>query len=202
MKRAVRISVVLGVIALLGLWFFQSSDPDLASYEALREPRITALPDLKMLEATVTGDPGVAGKRAFSNLFSVYYKVIKASKNPGAAVPRARWPKPFTIPKNEWVGVYGIPIPEDVTRLPEKKGSVEVKFGTWEYGEVAEILHVGPYGAEQPAVEKLQSFVARRGYKIVGPHEEEYLRGPGLLSAGDPAEYYTIIRYRVQKSGK
>jgi len=202
MKKAMIISAVLGVFVLLALWFFVSSGPDLSSYEALREPRITTLPDLKMLEATVTGDPAAAGKRAFSNLFNVYYKVIKSSANAGAAIPRARWPKPFSTPKNEWVGIYGIPIPADVTRLPEKKGSVEVKFATWQYGEVAEILHVGSYGTEQPTVEKLQAFIAKQGYKIAGPHEEEYLRGPGLLFAGDPAGYYTIIRYQVRKVTK
>ena len=202
MKKAMIVSAVLGVVVLLALWFVWSSGPDLSSYEPLREPRITTLPDLKMLEATVTGDPAVAGKRAFSNLFNVYYKVIKSSANAGTAIPRARWPKPFSTARNEWVGIYGIPVPADVTRLPEKKGSVEVKFSIWEYGEVAEILHVGPYGAEQPAIEKLLAFIDNQGYKIAGPHEEEYLRGPGLLSAGDPAKYYTIIRYQVKKKVK
>ncbi|MDH4162528.1 MAG: GyrI-like domain-containing protein [Nitrospirota bacterium] len=202
MKKAMIVSAVLGVVVLLVLSFVSSSGPDLSSYEHLREPRITTLPAQKMIEAIVTGDPSVAGNRAFSNLFSAYYKVIKSSANAGAAVPRARWPKEFTAPRSEWLGIYAIPIPDDVTRLPEKKGSLEVKIATWNYGEVAEILHVGPYGAEQPTIEKLLAFIAKAGYKIAGPHEEEYLRGPGLLSAGDPEKYYTIIRYQVKKTGK
>jgi len=202
MKKTMIVSAVLGVVVLLAFWFFLSSGPDLSSYEVLKEPRITRLPDLKMLEATVTGDPSEAGKKAFSSLYTIYYKVIKTSADRSTATPRARWPNDFSTPRSEWVGIYGIPIPVDVTQLPEKKTSVPVKIATWEYGEVAEILHVGPYGAEQPTVEKLRSFISKEGYKVAGPHEEEYLRGPGLLSAGDPERYYTIIRYQVKKTGK
>jgi hypothetical protein len=32
---------------------------------------------------------------------------------------------------------------------------------------------------------------------VAGPHEEEYLKGPGL--AASPADYWTIIRYPVKK---
>jgi hypothetical protein len=35
---------------------------------------------------------------------------------------------------------------------------------------------------------------------IVGEHEEEYVRGPGMFSRGDPEKYLTIIRYRVKKA--
>lgn len=202
MKKAMIVSAVLAVLILAALWFFMSSGPDLSSYEFLREPRITTLPDRTMLEATVTGDPSEAGKKAFSSLFTIYYKVIKMSAETGPAVPRARWPKPFTVPRNEWVGIYAIPVPQEIKQLPDKKTSVPVTLATWKYGEVAEILHVGPYGAEQPAIERLHSFIAKQGYTIAGPHEEEYLRGPGLLSPGDPERYYTIIRYQVRKSGK
>ncbi len=45
------------------------------------------------------------------------------------------------------------------------KGSpAEVKIGTWKYGEVAEILHVGRYDKEEPTVEKLKKFIADKGY--------------------------------------
>ena len=35
--------------------------------------------------------------------------------------------------------------------------------------------------------------------QIAGPHEEEYLRGPGMLFAGDPGTYLTLIRYQVRR---
>jgi hypothetical protein len=47
-------------------------------------------------------------------------------------------------------------------------------------------------------MEKLKSFIAAKGYQFAGPHEEEYLRGPGMFGRGDPSKYSTIIRYRVE----
>jgi hypothetical protein len=41
--------------------------------------------------------------------------------------------------------------------------------------------------------------IADQGYEIAGPHEEEYLRGPGMLFAGDPEGYLTLIRYEVRR---
>jgi len=38
-----------------------------------------------------------------------------------------------------------------------------------------------------------------QGYEIAGPHEEEYLRGPGMLFAGDSKGYLTLIRYQVRR---
>ncbi|NUM64306.1 GyrI-like domain-containing protein [candidate division KSB1 bacterium] len=73
---------------------------------------------------------------------------------------------------------------------------------TWEYGEVAEILHMGPYDKEQPTVARLMEFIKTQGYEVAGEHEEEYLKGPTMFSRGDPEKYATIIRYRVRKTGQ
>jgi hypothetical protein len=75
-------------------------------------------------------------------------------------------------------------------------------LATWEYGEVAEMLHLGPYDQEQPATQRLMDFINAQGYTIAGEHEEEYLKGPTMFSKGDPEKYATIIRYRVKKSGE
>jgi len=70
---------------------------------------------------------------------------------------------------------------------------------TWAHGEVAEILHVGRYSAEQPDIERLFDFINAQGYRVIGEHEEEYVKGPGMIFAGDPEQYLTIIRLRVKK---
>jgi hypothetical protein len=56
---------------------------------------------------------------------------------------------------------------------------------------------VGPYDKEPPTVEKLMKFIADKGYVVAGPHEEEYLTGPGMVA--EPSKYWTIIRYQVKK---
>ena len=42
-------------------------------------------------------------------------------------------------------------------------------------------------------------FAAADSYQITGIHEEEYIRGPGMLLKGDPESYITMIRYGVTK---
>jgi effector-binding domain-containing protein len=73
-------------------------------------------------------------------------------------------------------------------------------LATWEYGEVAEILHIGPYSREEPTIKRLIDFVMERGYSIAGLHEEEYVRGPTMTGPGEPEKYLTIIRYQVRKN--
>jgi hypothetical protein len=118
--------------------------------------------------------------------------------------PRARWPVSLDTPKSEWLGLYALPVPETTTELPqyEAQAGLNVSLTTWEYGEVAEILHIGPYDQEQPTVKRLMDFINEQGYAIIGDHEEEYLKGPTMFSRGDPEKYTTIIRYRVKKSGE
>jgi hypothetical protein len=169
---------------------FQAAQ-DFSRYEALKEPRLTTLTQQKMLVVEAKGDPNVKGQEAFSLLFRTFFRL------PGVkmSVPKARWLDMATAPKEEWTGLYALALPENITQLPPDVTGVRIE--TWEYGEVAEILHVGPYSEETPTIEKLLKFITTSGYVITGPHEEEYLRGPGM--AKDPKEYMTIIRYQVKK---
>lgn len=165
---------------------------DLSQYEKLKNPQIRKMEDeQKMLVVEMTGDPTVTAGQAFSRLFSTFFKLPGVKMAP----PRARWLNTFTDPRDEWVGLYALPLPESVDSLPE--GLEGVKIDHWEYGEVAEILHIGAYSEETPTIERLIAFIASQGYEIAGPHEEEYLRGPE--SGPDSTKYMTIIRYQVRK---
>ena len=57
-------------------------------------------------------------------------------------------------------------------------------------------MHIGPYNNEERDISRLQNFIATSGYRVIGDHEEEYVRGPGMILAGDPQKYITIIRLR------
>ncbi len=192
------ILVVLVVFSVLGfLWLMRG--PDLSAYESLREPRISTMASQRILVVELKGDPNQVGGKAFGALFKTFYQLKGVPKGGSPPAPRARWPLPLDTPKGEWIGIYGMPIPATVEALPEKTDPL-VKIGTWDYGTVAEILHVGPYGEEAPTVGKLAAFLAQQGFQVIGDHEEEYLRGPGMFGKGDPRKYYTIIRYRVTKA--
>jgi nitrogen fixation-related uncharacterized protein len=192
--------VAIGGIALL--WYFMTRGSDLAQFEHLKQPQITSKPNQKMVVVEAKGDPNVVGQQAFGLLFSIYYNIKNAPKSLTLPAPRARWPVSLDTPKSEWVGLYALPVPEITTALPqyEAQPGLMVSLATWEYAEVAEILHIGPYDQEQPATQRLMDFVNAQGYATVGEHEEEYLKGPTMFSKGDPEKYATIIRYRVKKS--
>ncbi len=164
-----------------------------------REPQMTEMPPQRMAVVTTVGDPNVVGQDALSALFGSVYTLKFQRKREGADFKvgplRARWPNAHLAPKEEWIGLWGLPIPDDVRTLPQKQPSPEVRVERWEYGTVAEVLHVGPYSEEGPTVERLHRFIEAQGYEIAGLHEEEYLTTPRAKVQR------TLIRYPVRRRG-
>jgi hypothetical protein len=192
----IAVVVFLIIVAL----YFISQGPDLSKYDFLKEPRLTRMANQKMLVVTAQGDPNVVGSKAFKLLFKTYYKIPGVPKSINQA-PRARWAGDPQV-KSSWTGFYAMPVPDGIASLPplDLEPGYKVELTTWEYGDVAEILHIGPYSEETPTIEKLRQFIKRQGYEITGYHEEEYLRGPGMFLTGDPKKYYTMIRYQIRKA--
>lgn len=193
---AILLVIIAAGVVLSG--YLMMREPDLKAYLVLKEPRIVEKPDQRMLVVEATGDPNVVGRRAFSLLFKTYFKVIKARS---MAAPRARWLKPLETSKNQWTGLYALPVPagSQLAQDPSIPG-YRIYLDEWKYGQVAEILHIGPFTDEGLTIKQLEDYITAQGYRISGPHEEEYLRGPGMFGRGDPKKYYTIIRYQVEKA--
>lgn len=198
--RATLLLVIAALLVVGGaaaLWW--RSGPTLDQFADLRAPRLITLRDQKMLVVDAAGDPNVVGSAAFKQLFSTYYSLEGVSRFGRPPAPRVRWMHPDTTPKDQWLGHYGLPLPDSVTELPNvAAGGLRTTITTWAYGDVAEILHVGPYSREQADIERLLRFIDARGYRVTGEHEEEYVKGPGMLLAGDPEEYLTIIRLPIE----
>jgi hypothetical protein len=204
MKKFIVALIVLVVIAAAGVVFFIGSPhgPKLSDVASLKEPHLTSYPAQRVIQVTAKGNPSVMGKNAFGLLMKTYFKLKGVPKyGPSFKPPRARWPFGLETPVNEWVGLYAMPVPDsvraiDAATVPQ---GMKVELTEWNYGEVAEILHVGGYDEESPTIARLKSFISDKGYEIAGNHEEEYLKGPGMLFSGDPKNYLTIIRYQVRK---
>jgi hypothetical protein len=213
------ILIVVGIVLVLGLALFLifKKGPDLSAYLPLREPRIARKANERVLEVAFDGPADIVIKKAYSVLFKAYFGTKGSPKGSAMRPPKARYVLPaeaysggadaalnkklteFT--SHEWKGSVAIPIPEALqvaSRAPDADG-LAARVGAWEYGEVAEILHLGPYETEPPTIKRLTDHIAAQGYRIVGDHEEEYLKGPGMAGVA-PKDYWTIIRYRVEKS--
>jgi len=163
-----------------------------------KEPQILEMPPQKMAVVSGKGTPDKVFAELMPALYGSVYTLkfdLKKKGLPTFKVSglRARYPDAHLLPVEQWTHIIGLPIPEDTTSLPQKVPGVEVKLETWQYGTVAQILHLGGYDQEQPTIERLHKFIEENGYEIAGAHEEEYLTTP------DAKVPKTIIRYVVKK---
>jgi hypothetical protein len=161
------------------------------------EPRIVEMPSQKMAVVHTKGDPNDVAAQVMPALYGSVYKLKFDLKKKGidfkVGALRARWPDAHLVPKNHWTGIWGLPIPDEVAKLPQKVPGIDVKIEKWQYGEVAQVLHIGPYTTEGPTIQRLHDFIAKNGFEIAGVHEEEYLTTPKAKVQK------TIIRYSVKK---
>jgi hypothetical protein len=168
----------------------------------VNQPVITEMPAATMAVVHTVGEPTEVGQRAFPALYGAAYGLkfaLKKAGGPEYKVPpsRARWfggPEWVTLPREEWKAAWGIELPEGTTEVVQKDPETPVVIERWEYGTVAEVLHIGTYAEETPTIELLHAFIAEQGYEIAGPHEEEYQSRPGAKNQK------TVIRYQVRKA--
>jgi len=48
----------------------------------------------------------------------------------------------------------------------------KLRFERFCEGLAAQVLHIGPYSAEGPRIERLHSFIEEQGYRVRGKHHE------------------------------
>lgn len=165
-------------------------------------PELVTMSDRKMLTITSVGDPNVVGERVFGALYGTAYGTkFKTFKPKGIKMDLgklcAMWPDAHLKPKNQWTGIWAIPVPDFVEEkdLMQKDPKNPVKLETWPGGKYAQILHLGTYAEEGPTIQTLHKFIESQGIEmkdVIGMHEEEYLTKP------DSKVVKTIIRYRIR----
>lgn len=70
-----------------------------------------------------------------------------------------------------------------------------LRLGTLDEGRVAQVLHVGPYSAERPTIERLHAAITGAGLRPRGTHHEIYLGDPNRSA---PERLRTILRHPVE----
>lgn len=167
------------------------------SRSVLTEPHIVSMPSERMAVVETVGNPNEVGKSAIQALYGSVYTLKFAEKKLGRDFKvkplRARWLNPRAAKPSTLHGIWGLPLPSGTRSVPQKSSPLRVAVDTWKYGKVGEILHLGPYAAETPTIERLLTFVKAQGYEVDGPHEEEYLTRP------DARVPKTLIRYPIKK---
>ncbi len=201
MSKYVILIIIIAIIAFVVISVKMCKGPDMSEFDDLLTPKISDQPTQKMLVVETKGDPAKTSGEAIKILYKAFYSLEGVPKGKKMAAPRARWPRGLDTPKDEWLGIFALPIPDEVQAIPEVKNPKQYHLYIieWEYGFVGEILHKGPYDKEEESIKKLTDYIAREGYQIIGDHEEEYLRGPGMFGKGNPENYLTLIRYRLTK---
>ena len=184
------------------------------------KPAILNIPPLATLRIDGRGDPnGPDFQAAVSSLYSVAYtlkftfKKEKAVDYPVMALEGLWWaddPEFFmTGDRDKWHWTAFIVTPDIVTKedvaaamdAARKKGRIpdlrEVRLETFAEGRAAQVMHIGPYAAEGPTIDRLFKFIAGEGYKLRGRHHEIYMGDPRRSA---PEKLKTILRHPIAKA--
>jgi hypothetical protein len=191
------------------------ADPVEQLYRATATPRLVHVPALAFLCIDGHGDPNTSPRYAdaIQALYSVSYTakftIKKASGQDFKVSPlEGLWwaddPGRFlTGQKSEWDWTMMIRQPNAVTddlverlvgEVYAKKSLAAVRdlrLVTFEEGPAAQVLHLGPYAAEAPTIERLHAYIRDQGFVLDGKHHEIYLGDPRRAA---PEKLRTIIR--------
>jgi hypothetical protein len=113
----------------------------------------------------------------------------------------------FTADKNRWLWTMLIMQPDPITpamveaardELFRKKAPPaldKVRFERFHEGLSAQIMHLGPYSAEKPTIDRIHAYIAEHG-ELTGRHHEIYLGDPRRTQ---PEKLRTVIRQPMRK---
>ena len=84
--------------------------------------------------------------------------------------------------------------------MPVKGGKeVEgVSIRKLEGGQCISLLHKGPYEELGRSYAKILEYVKEKGFEVVMPTREVYLKGPGMIFKGNPKKYLTEIQFLIK----
>jgi hypothetical protein len=188
-------------------------------YRASREPAIVEVPALKFLMLDGAGDPDNSPQfqAAVEALFAVSYAIkfmVKKEKGVDYGVMpleglwytddpagfsrdhRDLWKWTLMIMQPEFVTSHLVWLAlEDAGRKKNLSDLARMKFLNFKEGLAAQILFLGPYREQWPAVAGLHAFIRERGYQLRGRHHEIYLSDPRRSA---PEKLQTIIRQPLE----
>lgn len=173
------------------------------------------VPPLRYLMIDGKGDPNTSQEyvQAIEALFSVSYTAkfaVKkgAQKMDYAVMPLEGlwWADDWSVfvagDKSKWNWTMMILQPsfvadktieaaiEDVRKRKNPVALPKLRLEEFSEGRCAQILHIGPFSAEGPTIEKLHEYILSHG-SLAGKHHEIYLSD---IRRADPKKWKTILR--------
>ncbi|MGA2666104.1 MAG: GyrI-like domain-containing protein [Nitrososphaerales archaeon] len=183
------------------------------------EVQVVDVPSMSFLMVDGVGAPEGDGFRsAIQTLYNLAYTIKFGMKKAGLAqfpvmALEGLWasgdsPEGFdAAARDGWRWTLMIVQPEVVTPRVVSAAAEEVRgkgkplgefrFESFHEGLSAQLLHIGPYSAEAPTIERVRDFMRQRGYSPNGRHHEIYLGDPRRAA---PSKLRTILRRPIRPS--
>ena len=178
---------------------------------------IVEVPPIRYLGVDGSGDPNTdeSYAEAIAALYAVAYTMKFAHKDrpftvgpleglwwaddPSTFVTRdkAAWKWTMLISLPPWISDADVEAARQSALAKKKLPAIEkVRVVTLSEGPSAQLLHLGPYDDEGPALAQLHhEFFAEHGLDFHGPHHEIYLSDPRRT---EPAKLKTVLRQPVK----
>ena len=184
-------------------------------FPSAKEPVFVDVPPMQFAMVDGTGDPNSAKgfQEAIGALYGVAYTAKFAAKKEGIRgilvmpveglfwtegsdtfVPADKGGWHWTLMLMEPAAVTRKLFDESVRQLRQRKNPPaldRVRLERRREGKAAQILHPGPYSAEQPTIDRLHAFIRENGYRLTGKHHEIYMGNPQRSA---PEKLKTVIR--------
>lgn len=193
-------------------------------YKAASAPSLHRFGPRQYLSVTGVGDPSSEIFRdKVGALYALAYKVKFAAKAAGADFVVSKmeglwWydtekygvPAPGEtmdiVPRSDWHWQILLQLPDYVTAQAVEKARAaalqkaplagEVELVTIDEGDVVQLLHIGPYTAEGPALAKIIAFMQDELLESAGKHHEIYVSDPAKT---EERRLRTVIRHPVRR---
>ena len=185
------------------------------------EVRLLSIPDHRFV---MVDGSGPAGGEAFEErmpgLYGVAYGLrfaLKRRSVPGKVGPleglwwhaegRTDLDEILAGDRSAWRWTLMIILPEEATEVEieeqlavgrtkvELEVAASLRVESFAEGDVAQVLHVGPYAAERSSIERLHEGIAEAGLRPRGRHHEVYLGDPRRTAA---ERLRTLLRHPVE----
>lgn len=185
-----------------------------------KEAAIVDVPKMNFLMIDGEGDPNTAQEYqdAVEALYSVSYALKFMIKKGPAQLDYAVMPleglwwvddmsKFSTENKDAWKWTSMIMQPDFVTeelvneavetagRKKQLPALSKMRFESYHERLSVQIMHIGPFSAEGPTIEKVHTYIEDQGYEKRGKHHEIYLSDPRKAA---PEKMKTVIRQSIE----